>query len=112
MPDTNKVINLPVFVILCGAFLLWTTTVRADAIDGDWCGKSGQHLNIDGTQIKTPGGNLITGNYERHAFSYTLPEGERHAPGTINMQMQSEDLIVLTLPDGVEENWRRCEVVS
>jgi hypothetical protein len=38
---------------------------RADAIDGQWCLGS-SHFEINGQNIRTPGGNTITGNYDRH----------------------------------------------
>ena len=99
-------------VFVSVTFVSLTTTATADAIDGDWCAKMGRHLNIDGVKIKTPGGDNITGDYDRHGFTYVVPNGETHASKTIHMRMQSEDLVLLTLPDGSVEKWNRCQIIS
>lgn len=99
-------------LLVSAASVIFATVAMADAIDGDWCAKMGRHLNIDDPKIKTPGGNNITGDYERHGFSYVVPNGEAHGSETIHMQMQSEDQILMTRPDGSIEKWNRCNVVS
>ena len=85
---------------------------HADAIDGDWCNKSGKHLKINGSNITTPEGPQITGDYDRHSFSYLSTAGGQHANKKIQMQLLSDDLMQMTLPDGATQNWRRCELVS
>ena len=112
MSMTNLKPTVLKLLFASAAFVIMATTAMADAIDGDWCEKMGRHLNIDGPKIKTPGGNNITGDYERHGFTYIVPNGEVHASKTIRMQMQSEELMLLILPDGSIEKWNRCEVVS
>ena len=112
MSNTNLVYFVFKLLLVSAASVNFVTPAMADAIDGDWCAKMGRHLNIDGPKIKTPGGNNITGGYERHGFSYVVPSGEVHGSETIHMQMQSEDLILMTLPDGSIEKWSRCNVVS
>jgi len=98
--------------ILAFASLMVTSPVAyADAIDGDWCDKSGRHLSIDGPNIKTPNGKVTTGNYDRHGFFYKPATGE-NANKTVQMQLLSDDLMEMTLPNGATQNWRRCEVVS
>ena len=109
---TNLVHSIAKLLLVSAVSVIFATAAMADAIDGDWCAKVGRHLNIDGPRIKTPGGNHITGNYDRHGFSYVVPDGEAHGSEIINMQMQSEDLILMTLPDGSIEKWTRCDVVS
>ena len=99
-------------LVLSILFIFTSYPALADAIDGDWCAKPGRHLKIDGPNFKTPGGNLITGEYDRHGFSYVVPEGETHASKTLDMQLQSDNLVFLTLPDGTIERWTRCDVVS
>ncbi len=91
---------------------LLTNPSFADQIDGDWCNAGGEHLHIDGPAIKTPGGASITGNYNRHYFSYVSPPGEKFAGDTLNMTQHSEELMTMKMPDGEEVSWRRCEVVS
>jgi hypothetical protein len=112
MSITNFIPAVLKLLFVSATFVILPTAAIADAIDGDWCAKMGRHLNIDGPKIKTPGGNKITGGYERHGFSYVVPSGEVHGSETIHMQMHSEDLILMTLPDGSIEKWSRCDVVS
>lgn len=85
----------------------------ADQIDGDWC-HEGKSLFINGPTIDIPSGKRITGNYTRHSFRYTGPEGDPEAGQDIRMVQQSDELMFLyrsTAPDDVE-HWRRCRVTS
>jgi hypothetical protein len=93
-------------------FALPVAPAWADAIDGNWCNAEGENLHIDGAAIKTPGGASLTGEYDRHHFSYISPPGEKFAGETLNMTQHSEELMRMRLPDGGEMTWRRCEVVS
>jgi hypothetical protein len=99
-------------VLIFAALSTVSLDARADAIDGDWCNKSGKHLKINGSNIKTPEGSQVTGDYDRHSFSYLSTLGGEHANKKIQMQLLSDDLMRLTLPDGETQNWRRCELVS
>lgn len=94
---------------VAAAALLLPGAARADQIDGHWCFTDGRNLSIDGPKIVTPGGNRIEGFYTRHAFSYTVPEGEAGA-GTVTAMNQLNDLVIHFRPDGVTEPqvWRRC----
>ncbi len=98
--------------IAFAAIILLTGSALADAIDGNWCNKVGKSLHIDGPAITTPGGAQITGNYDRHNFSYISPDGEDHAGKMISMSQQSEEHMTMQLPNGKTEPWSRCEVVS
>ncbi|MEX0343555.1 MAG: hypothetical protein AB3N20_01440 [Rhizobiaceae bacterium] len=102
---------MPFSGALIGIALL-TVPSFADQIDGDWCNAGGEHLHINGPAIKTPGGASITGNYNRHYFSYVSPPGEKFAGETLNMTQHSDELMTMRMPDGEEVSWRRCEVVS
>ncbi|MEP3275803.1 MAG: hypothetical protein ABJN26_14140 [Stappiaceae bacterium] len=84
----------------------------ADAIDGEWCNADGENLEINGPAIKTPGGASMTGEYDRHHFSYVSPPGEKFAGEMLKMSQHSEQRMSMRLPDGSEVTWRRCEVVS
>ncbi len=99
-------------LLVFAALLTHPSVANADAIDGDWCNQPGRHLNIDGPNIKTPEGAYITGDYDRHGFSYKSTASGAHANKEIQMQLLSDDLMKMTLPDGETQNWRRCEVVS
>ena len=102
-----------VFVALS---LSLTTPVLADAIDGNWCSPDGRKMAIDGPTIDTPGGNRITGNYDRHGFSYVVPNNEPQPGSTITMDLVDEDTIHLrrgTIADaGTVEVWKRCELTT
>ncbi len=100
----------PLFCGLCAAALLLPVSARADAIDGHWCGPEKRILSIQGPAITTPGGKQIKGIYERHAFSYTVPEGEAGSGGTVAMVLVSEQMMRLRpATGGAEQVWRRCE---
>jgi hypothetical protein len=89
------------------------TLARADAIDGDWCSAEGnQHMTINGSDITTPGGKQIKGNYTRHAFDYVVPNGEVGAGETVNILLRSEYFAVSRqgAPDAPLKEWRRCAV--
>lgn len=94
------------------AALLPALPALADRIDGDWCSEDGRHsLHIDGPSITTPGGHTITGAYSRHAFSYTVPEGEPDAGARINMRLLGETAVEVYLP-GATETWQRSQLSS
>ena len=83
----------------------------ADRIDGDWCSPGdARSLSIEGPSITTPGGNRITGVYDRHAFAYVVPEGEADAGAPIAMQQLSEEAMRLSVDGGPSEIWHRCNL--
>jgi hypothetical protein len=85
--------------------------VHADAIDGQWClGTS--HFEIDGPNIRTPGGNSIVGNYHRHGFTYVVPPAEQDAGTQIVMVLLNEETVQLTRGSSPPETWRRCKPTS
>jgi hypothetical protein len=90
----------------------------ADAIDGDWC-NGGRHILIDGPSAITPGGNKITGDYDRHAFSYQIPSTEKGAGGKVFLIVRSDEEMHFwqTAGDRPSANtpaevWRRCQNIS
>ena len=48
------------------------------------------HFEINGPNIRTPGGNDITGNYDRHGFHLCRARQTRRAPGTQIVMALSE----------------------
>lgn len=96
------------------ALLLSATAARADAIDGDWCYPGGKRLSIEGADIVTPGGRRAKGNYDRHAFSYEVPETEPGAGTTIYMILIDDETMYLRagkapgFGKGEADVWRRC----
>ena len=97
------------------AAVLAAGPARADRIDGEWCAADGRHISIDGPAIVTPGGNSLSGAYDRHGFAYTVPEGESGAGASVIMAQQNEGTIhVATDPSPGQgagpalEVWHRC----
>lgn len=88
---------------------------QADAIDGDWCFGS-SNLGIRGPDLRTPAGNQIKGDYDRHGFRYVVPAGESGAGGEVVMRLINDDNMTLTRKgggaDGAPETWRRCKPIS
>jgi len=93
---------------------LSVVSAQADAIDGTWCAADGRIMEIHGPQISTPGGNDISGAYDRHAFSYVVPADESRAGETVRMVLMNHNIIHLKIGDvtGEPEVWQRCETVS
>ena len=100
-----------VLVLGCVVLVAGACPARADAIDGQWCfGTS--HFEINGPNIRTPGGNQITGNYDRHGFEYVVPQNEEGAGTQIVMVLLNEETVRLTRGTSAPETWRRCKPVS
>ena len=98
---------------ILGSFLLLASVLpaHADAIDGQWClGTS--HLGINGPNIRTPGGNDITGEYNRHGFQYVVPANEEGAGTQIVMVLLNEETVHLTRGTSAPETWKRCKPTS
>jgi hypothetical protein len=93
------------------ALVAGAASARADAIDGQWCFGS-SHFEINGPKIRTPGGNDIVGNYDRHGFSYVVPANEQGAGAQIIMVLLNEETVQLTRGTSAPETWKRCKPVS
>jgi len=93
-------------------FLLTATPAQADAIDGNWCNPDNGRLEIQGPQIITPGGNQLSGAYDRHAFRYVVPAGEPRPGAEVDMVLVDDDTIHRVVAPGADakiEVWRRCQ---
>ena len=102
---------LRVLLLGCVALLAGAGSAQADAIDGQWCFGS-SHFEINGPNIRTPGGNEITGNYDRHGFSYVVPANEQGAGTEIVMVLLNEETVRLSRGQSAPETWKRCKPVS
>lgn len=92
--------------------VLSASPVRADAIDGQWC-LAANTFEIDGPNMRTPSGNRIVGNYDRHGFAYVVPANEPGAGTPIVMVLLNEETVRLTRGSGdPPEIWRRCKPIS
>ena len=87
----------------------------ADQIDGNWCFSDGRTFSIQGSWIVTPGGNTITGNYDRHAFSYVVPDSEPNAGSKVAMRQLNQMTINVTQETAPGSDtaspiqvWKRC----
>jgi hypothetical protein len=103
------------FVLAAASVLLFAASAaRADAIDGDWCNPGGKRLSIEGADIRTPGRRHTKGNYDRHAFSYEVPDSEPGAGTTIYMILIDDETMYLRAGKapgygaGEADVWRRC----
>jgi hypothetical protein len=104
-------------IVAIVALLTFTLPAAADAIDGDWCSPEGLHLTIDGREITTPGKITIQGNYTRHEFAYTAPDGDPDAGSQVYLSLLNDDEMNYYHPGkdgalGEPVVWRRCKPVS
>lgn len=99
------------------ATLLWASALPAfaDAIDGTWCSVLGRVV-IEGPKITLSTKSATAGQYSRHQFLYTVPEGEEHAGDKVYMQlMDEEDMTSYTIKDSKvvdPTDWKRCVATS
>src|SRR3981189_3543710 len=63
---------------------------------------------INGPNIRTPGGNQIVGNYDRHGFNYVVPANEEGAGTQIVMVLLNEETVNLMGGSSPPETGRRC----
>jgi len=98
-------------ILGCFALLVSALPAHADAIDGQWC-LGASHFEIKGPNIRTPGGNDISGNYDRHGFTYVIPANEEGAGTQIVMVLLNEETVHLTRGTSAPETWKRCKPVS
>ena len=100
--------------LLAAALCLAGSAARADAIDGDWCNPEGKHIVIKGPEITLPDGAQLNGNYTRHSFAYTVPDGQPAAGTPMIMTLVNENLAVAKAYRGgvLPVTWKRCEHVS
>jgi len=106
----SRVSSLAGIMIAVGLFcttLLVPASVRADAIDGDWC-YLGKRLSISGPDITTPGGARMTGEYDRHNFAYVVPAGEAGAGEPVRMAVQDDENMILQQGSAKPQPWTRC----
>ena len=100
-----------VIILAWLAFMASFSPAAADAIDGQWC-LGASHFEISGSSIRTPGGNAITGNYDRHGFDYVVPANEEGAGTKIVMVLLNEETVRLTRGMSPPETWKRCKPTS
>ena len=93
---------------ILGSFVLLVSVLpaRAEAIDGQWC-LGASHFEINGPNIRTPGGKDITGEYNRHGFRYVVPVNEEGAGTQIMMVLLNEETMHLTRGTSAPETWKR-----
>jgi hypothetical protein len=92
--------------VLAGFFL--TFSASADAIDGNWCTKSGRQLSIEGSKTKAPSGKRMTGNYDCHEFDYVTPKGESDSGQNAVMVMHDDETMQMTIGKGKPHLWKGC----
>ncbi len=80
----------------------------ADAIDGAWCSGHGLRFAIEGPSVTTTKGLTVSGAYTRHRFSFTMPAGEADAGAPVDMVLQDETQVRVTIGSASPQIWRRC----
>lgn len=87
----------------------------ADSLDGNWCSQDGRRLLIEGGMIITPGGTEMQGDYQRHTFSYIVPENDSGAGSFVFLQQWSDEMMKVfvgadevSARQGEGEVWNRC----
>jgi hypothetical protein len=105
-------------LLISSMFLATTTIAVADQIDGTWCSPSGDSMTIEGARIVTPGGNVVTGRYNRHHVDYEVPQGETDAGNRVSAdQLNDEQIRVIVMgkdpaANAPSEIWTKCQVTS
>ena len=94
--------------VVAALMIATTGSARADAIDGTWCSESGQRLAIDGPSVTTTRGLKLSGDYTRHSFRFTLPQNEQDAGTPVDMVLQGEAQVRVTIGTSAAQTWRRC----
>ena len=101
--------------LLTAFFLLLPTAAYADKIDGAWC-VGASRVEINGSHIALGGKPAFEGQYARHEFRYTVPEGEPNAGDQIYLRLRGEeDMTSFTIKDGNAVDpidWKRCKETS
>jgi hypothetical protein len=93
------------------ALVMGISPVHADAIDGQWC-LGTRYFEINGPSIRTPGGNEISGNYDRHGYTYIVPANEEGAGTEVVMVLLNESTVRVTRGRSAPETWKRCKPLS
>lgn len=84
----------------------------ADRIDGNWCSPDGMtNVHIDGPELTMSPGITITGQYTRHEFLYSLPEGDPNAGTEVYMRQLSEEQANVFVGEADPVIWHRCRAV-
>jgi len=92
-----------------------TFPALADVIDGEWCAVDGRHLSIKGSELVTPTGKRISGDYTRHSFLYVVPPADPGAGETVAMRLINEETVHLrqsadpaAAAQAPVQVWKRC----
>jgi hypothetical protein len=95
MEITASHILLLVFGFCVNVFAVAATTdaAWADSIDGEWCSPDGSRLVIDGNYVTTPGGSKIKGAYDRHHFTFTMPQDDTNGGLDVDMVLTTDSQI-------------------
>ncbi len=114
----TMIVSIKRGLLISSMFLATTTIAVADQIDGTWCSPSGDSMTIEGARIVTPGGNVVTGTYNRHHVDYEVPPGEAEAGNRVSAdQLNDEQIRVIVIgkdpaANAPSEVWTKCQVTS
>jgi len=105
MRGKNQLLNVG---LVLSSLLMGAPMALADAIDGQWCSPSGRRIAIDGPAGVAPKGTRFTGQYSRHGFDFTMPNGEEDAGSPVYMQLQGERRVRVHIGLNEQQTWQRC----
>ncbi len=101
--------------VLALGLALAAGAAHADAIDGNWCSPDGKFITIKGSDVVTPGGARMQGDYDRHHFHYVVPASEPGAGQGVFMTLQGDLLVLVRVGADAAaaarqtaQEWRRC----
>ena len=100
--------NRAIVRVVAALTLFESLPARADAIDGAWCSENGRRFAIEGSSVTTDRGMRLSGNYTRHTFAFTLPAEEADAGAAVDMVLQGEKQVRVTIGAAGAQTWRRC----
>lgn len=88
---------------------------NADSVNGVWCSKDGQFLEINGDEVTTPSGETVEGSNDRHHFVFDEVRGSSGEFKTLDIVLVDSNTIHIRYylgKLGVEspniESWTRC----
>ena len=92
------------FFIAVSAVLVQINFAHADQIDGKWCSLDGKSLNVNFTDVTTPGGNKVKANYNRHHIDFIIPAGEEDEGSKFGADQMNDNQIRVTITEADGES--------
>lgn len=104
MNEGNRAIDVAIAALTLFAGM----PAQADAIVGAWCSEKGRRFAIEDSSVTTTRGTRLSGTYTRHTFNFSLPAEEADAGAAVDMLLQGETQVRLTIGAAGVKPWRQC----